>query len=61
MNVDKTKIKNARTDELIEWLNIIEEEMADRMFPMSYAAAQRSIAWKVEIEKELYIRTNRRW
>jgi hypothetical protein len=61
MEVDKDKIKNATTSELIDQLNMIKEACADRMFPMSYAAAQRSIAWKVEIEKELYIRTNRRW
>jgi hypothetical protein len=61
MNVDKAKIKNATTAELIEQLSMIKEGMADRMFPMSYAAAQRSRAWKVEIERELYLRTNRRW
>lgn len=56
MNVDKTKIKNARTDELIEQLSIIEEEMADRMFPLSYAASQRLRKWQVEIKKELWLR-----
>ena len=56
MDVDKTKIKNASTAELIEQLSIIEEKIADRMFPMSYAAAQRLGEWKVEIQKELYLR-----
>ena len=56
MNVDKIKIKNASTAELIEQLNTIEETMADRMFPVSYAAAQRLGKWKVEIQKELYLR-----
>lgn len=61
MEVDKDKIKNATTYELIDQLNMIKEEMADRMFPISYAAAQQSMKWKFEIEKELYLRTNRRW
>lgn len=56
MNVDKTKIKNARTDELIKQLDIIEETMADRMFPVSYATAQRLREWQVEIKKELWLR-----
>lgn len=41
MNVDRIKIKNASTAELIEQFDIIEERIADRTFPMSYAAAQR--------------------
>lgn len=42
MNVDKIKIKSASTAELIEQLSIIEEKMADRMFPTSYAATQET-------------------
>lgn len=54
MNIDK--IKNASIAELIEQLNIIEEKMADRMFPVSYAAARNLEEWKVEILKELKLR-----
>ena len=61
MKVDKDKITNATTADLIEQLSLVKETMADRMFPVSYAAAQRLREWKFEIEKELYLRTNRRW
>ena len=54
--MDIDKIKNASTAELIEQLSIIEEKMADRMFPVSYVEAQRLGEWKVEIQKELYLR-----
>ena len=54
--MDIDKIKNASTAELIEQLSIIEEKMADRMFPISYAAAQRLGEWKVGIQEELYVR-----
>lgn len=60
MNVDRIKIKNASTTELIEQLSMIEERIADRMFPMSYAAAQDLEEWKVEIQKELYLRKIKR-
>lgn len=56
MTVDKIKIKDAKTAELIEQLSLIEEEMADRMFPLSYAAAKRLHEWKIEIKKELWSR-----
>lgn len=60
MNVDRIEIKNASTVELIEQLSIIEERIADRTFPMSYAAARGLQEWKVEIQKELYLRKIKR-
>lgn len=54
--MDIDKIKNASTAELIEQLGIIEEKMADRMFPVSYVEAQRLGEWKVGIQEELYVR-----
>ena len=54
--MDIDKIKNASTTELIEQLGIIEEKIADRMFPVSYVAAQRLGEWKVGIQEELYVR-----
>lgn len=56
MNVDKIKIKNASTAELIEQFSVIEEKMVDRMFPVSYAAARDLEEWRIEIQKELYLR-----
>lgn len=61
MKIDKYHLNNVSKEDLLKELVMIDEEMADRMFPVSYAAAQRSRAWKVEIERELYLRTNRRW
>lgn len=50
------KIKNATREELVKEINIIEEELSDRMFPVSYTRSQKLIDCKSEIQKELNMR-----
>lgn len=56
MKADKIKIKNATREELVNEINMVNEELSDRMFPVSGARSQKLIDYKSEIQKELGLR-----
>lgn len=56
MKTDKIKIKNATREELVNEINMVNEELSDRMFPVSGARSQKLIDYISEIQKELNMR-----
>lgn len=53
MKVDKTKLKSATKADLIKELNLIDEELSNDMYPVSWARYKELLEYKKEIQSEL--------
>lgn len=53
MKADKSKLKEASIDEILQEIQLVTEELSDMMFPPSGARAKELLQYKQELFNEL--------